>query len=162
LKDKHYSPDIVSNDLSLQQLRAHHAFVSGRIELTKQGYAFDQKLFVYDIASAYPAGLAKLPSMKDGTWEHGEGWLNLSKFSDNDHSILSMFLVEWKFDRIDVNGLPVPFYPFPYRVKKKGQIIFPRQGKSWIMRDEISAGIAWFRNARRARQAPPRSRSLGE
>jgi hypothetical protein len=145
LKDKHYSPDIASNDLSLQQVRAHHAFVGGRIELIKQGYAPGQKLFVYDIASAYPAGLAELFSMKGGTWEHGEGYFNLSSFSDNDWDMLSMFCVEWVFDRIATDGLPVPFYPFPYRVKKKGQIIFPRRGKAWIMRDELSAGIAWFR-----------------
>ena len=37
LKNEHYSPDISSIALTLQQNRAHHAFVGGRIELIKQG-----------------------------------------------------------------------------------------------------------------------------
>ncbi len=144
LKDEHYSPDIASNDLSSQQVRAHHAYVGGRIELLKQGYARNRELFVYDIASAYPAGLERLHSMKDGTWEHDAGdksFLPLSKV--HDWNMLSMFCVEWKFDRVGKDGLPIPFYPFPYRVKKKGQILFPSRGKAWLMRDELVAGIEW-------------------
>jgi len=144
LKDEHYSPDIASNDLSLQQIRAHQAYFGGRIELVKQGYDPNRELFVYDIASAYPGALVRLPSMKDGTWQHGEG-LILSKSDIDDWNMLSMFCVEWNFDDIDASGLPVPFYPFPYRVKKKGQILFPGRGKAWIMRDALVAGIEWFR-----------------
>ncbi len=145
LKDEHYSPDISSTALTSQQKSAHHAFVGGRIELIKQGYAPNKKLWVYDIVSAYPAALVRLPSMKDGTWEHGEGLILSSKSSFGDWNMLSMFCVEWNFDHIDGSGLPVPFYPFPYRVKKKGQILFPDRGKAWIMRDELVAGIEWFR-----------------
>ena len=82
--------------------------------------------------------------MKDGTWEHGER-LILSKSDIGNWNMLSMFCVEWNFPDRDANGLPVPFYPFPYRVKKKGQILFPGRGKAWIMRDELVAGIEWFR-----------------
>jgi hypothetical protein len=146
LKNKHYSPDIASNDLTPQQEHAHHSYVGGRIEMPKQGYVSNRTLYAYDIASAYPAALERLPSMKDGTWEHGmnaENRLPLSKVADC--NMLSMFKVKWTFDFMGADGLPVPFYPFPYRVKKKGQILFPRQGKAWIMRDELVAGINWLK-----------------
>lgn len=148
MKEQHYSPDIASNDLTPQQFRAHHAFFGGRIELLKQGYAANHELHVYDIASAYPAGLADLPSMKDGTWEHSEGMLDLTrlhKYGGTDENMLSMFLVRWQFPEIGADGLQIPFYPFPYRVKRKGQILFPKHGKAWLMRDEVLAGLDWIR-----------------
>jgi hypothetical protein len=63
LPKKHYSPDIAANNISIQQLRAHHAMFGGRIELLRQGYAKEQRLWVYDIASAYPFICTQLPPM---------------------------------------------------------------------------------------------------
>jgi hypothetical protein len=145
LPKKHYSPDIATNNISTQQLRAHHAFVGGRIELLRQGYAEDQPLWVYDIASAYPYICTQLPSMRDGTWEHG-GELSFRELVDRTPSIISMFRVRWNFPLASIGRKPnlaIPFYPFPYRVRQKGLVQFPSSGHAWLMRDELMAGMDW-------------------
>ncbi len=112
LPEKHYSADIATNNISTQQLRAHHTFFGGRIELLRQGYAEDQPLWVYDIASAYPYICTQLPSMRDGTWEHG-GALGFEELKIKAPSILSMFCVRWNFPQTSMeHDLPIPFFPF--------------------------------------------------
>ncbi len=143
LKKKHYSDDIATHDISIQQNCAHHAFFGGRIELIKQGYVKDQSLFVYDIASAYPTACVRLPSMRNGKWTH-TGCRPIRYVTECMPSILSMFHVHWKFPRMGKDGRPIPFFPFPYRTRQK-LILFPPAGNAWLMRDELLAGIDWFR-----------------
>jgi hypothetical protein len=45
---------------------AYHTYFGGRFEVLQKGY-FD-KLYYYDINSAYPATIRDLPSLKHGTW----------------------------------------------------------------------------------------------
>lgn len=144
LKEEHYSEDIAIRDISMQQDRAHHAFFGGRIELIKQGYAKDQRLQIYDIASAYPSACLCLPSMKGGTWIHS-GCKPVRYVEGKQANILSMFHVHWNFPRQGKDGRPIPFFPFPYRTVKRGLILFPSAGNAWLMRDEVLAGIDWFK-----------------
>lgn len=145
LPKRHYSPDIATSNISNQQLRAHHAMFGGRIELLRQGYAKDRKLWIYDIASAYPFICTQLPSMRDGTWEHGRE-MAIADIEQKPINILSMFCVRWAFpEASDAHSLPIPFYPFPYRTKQKGLILFPSHGKAWLMRDDLLAGVEWFK-----------------
>jgi len=142
LKDRHYSPDIAAKNPSPQQMQAHHAFFGGRIELLKQGYAAEKDLWQYDIASAYPSAMLELPSMRDGRWvKHGTltDILNTSQRSN----ILSMFRVKWSFPEKSGNLHRIPFYPLPYRTRKRGAILFPSKGHAWIMRDEIVEACVW-------------------
>lgn len=144
LPKKHYSADIATDNISVQQLRAHHAFFGGRIELLRQGYAKDQPLWVYDIASAYPFICTQLPSMRDGIWEHGDK-LSFEELKIKSPSILSMFCVRWNFPQTSMeHDLQIPFFPFPYRVRQKGLVQFPPSGHAWLMRDDLQAGIEWF------------------
>jgi hypothetical protein len=63
----------------------------------------------------------------------------------NDANILSMFSIKWKFPVWSQKfKRHVPFNPFPYR-KKNGGVLFPSEGYSWIMRDELSAAFDWLR-----------------
>jgi hypothetical protein len=59
----HYGRDIAASNISPQQTAAHLALHGGRIELLKQGFLGSGSLHVYDIASAYPAGMVEFPSL---------------------------------------------------------------------------------------------------
>lgn len=145
LKKDHYSPDIAVANITRQQEQAHRAFVGGRIEPIKQGFAMQRDLWLYDIASAYPNAMLGLPSMRDGEWKfHGSipgGDLEEVASGSN---VLSMFRIKWKFPDKGVDGKSIPFNPFPYRTKR-GSILFPGAGHAWIMRDEIIAGLKWVK-----------------
>jgi hypothetical protein len=147
LKSLHYSSDIATCDLTKQQIQAHHAFVGGRIELMRQGYVRNRRLWQYDIASAYPDIMRQLPSMRDGRWKfHGGGKKANSHIRRTaaNANMLSMFRVRWHFPDEAADGRTIPFFPFPYRVgHKRGQILFPSHGRAWIMRDEILAACDW-------------------
>jgi len=65
--------------------------------------------------------------------------LNTSQRSN----ILSMSRVKWAFPEKSNILLRIPFYPLPYRTRKRGAILFPSKGHAWIMRDEIVEACAW-------------------
>jgi len=48
---------------------AQYAFAGGRFELFQIGYE-REKVYAYDIRSAYPSGMALLPNLRTGTWRH--------------------------------------------------------------------------------------------
>lgn len=67
----YYPDDIRAQDIEPWQTAAHHSYHAGHIEMMKHGWLQSAALFIYDLASAYPAGTVELPSMKDGTWTEG-------------------------------------------------------------------------------------------
>lgn len=146
LKKNHYSSDIAIQNITPQQDHAHLAFVGGHIEPIMQGNALDRSLFLYDVASAYPAATQMLPSMKNGGWIlHGSMSTNEIEETAKKANVLSMFKIKWNFPFIDPKAnRPIPFYPFPYRTKR-GAILFPKDGYAWIMRDELLAGLKWMK-----------------
>ena len=100
----------------------------------KQGRTSDP-LHLYDIASAYPAQIAQLPSMEGGKWVYRK---SPTREEIEQSNMLSMFRVEtynFKFD--------LPFYPFPFRTKN-GAIMFPANVKGVYMRDDVLAAFKWF------------------
>ena len=110
------------------------AYFGGRDELLKQGRTSDP-LHLYDIASAYPAQIAQLPSMEGGKWVYRK---NPTREEIDQSNMLSMFRVEtynFKFD--------LPFYPFPFRTKN-GAIMFPANVKGVYVRDDVVAAFKWF------------------
>jgi hypothetical protein len=153
LKEKHYSPDItnVLADITPQQEQAHLGYIGGRIEPVKQGYAMRRNLWLYDIASAYPAAMVRLPSMKGGRWDNHDdkpiASRELEKVAEG-VNMLSMFRVKWKFPEQSLasqdKGKDIPFNPFPYRTKR-GHILFPSAGHAWIMAEELAQGLQWMR-----------------
>lgn len=48
---------------------AQYAYAGGRFELFRVGHHPD-KVYSYDIRSAYPSGIVQLPSLSEGKWEH--------------------------------------------------------------------------------------------
>ena len=121
--------------------------------MMKHGWLQSAALFIYDLASEYPAGTVELPSMKDGTWTEG-GYIPIRSLktlrTEIEHaSILSMFKVKFNFPKCEkYHGdlgkvVFIPFYPLPYRCKGGG-IIYPAFGHGWYMRDDVLAMIAWL------------------
>jgi hypothetical protein len=107
------------------------AYFGGRNDFRKAGRS---PLF-YDIASAYPAQIAQLPSMEGGKWVYRK---NPTREEIDQSNMLSMLRVEtynFKFD--------LPFYPFPLRTKN-GAIMFPANVKGVYMRDDVVAAFKWF------------------
>jgi hypothetical protein len=113
---------------------AFRALFGGRGELLKQGLTW-AILHLYDIASAYPAQIAQLPSMEGGKWVYRK---NPTREEIEQSNMLSMFRVETYNLRFDL-----PFYPLPFRTKN-GAIMFPANVKGVYIRDDVVAAFRWF------------------
>jgi hypothetical protein len=152
---EHYGPDIPASNISPQQEAAHHAYFGGRIELPQQGYVEGATLHVYDIASAFPAGMVDLPSLAGGQWvKLGGGEIPMNSLAELRNAIaarsaVSMFKIKFQFPTYEKyrpdarKAVFIPFYPLPYR-QKGGGILFPASGYGWYMRDHALAAIAWL------------------
>jgi hypothetical protein len=130
---KRHLAKLETKDPPYEQLAGHHAYFGGRIELIRQGYT-TKRLYAYDIASAYPAIAASLPSMQNGRW------LRLVNPVRSDIDRASSLSVV----RLKTHGFPkAPFYPLPYRTPK-GSILFPRAVHGWYMQAEAAAAYRWI------------------
>lgn len=107
--------------------RALRAYFGGRIETTCIGFT-KQKVYQYDLRSAYPAVIQTLPSLKKGIWKKE----NESRLS----SRYSIHRVEWKFNDC------LPYYPLPYR-DKNDSIKFPSCGRGWYWGCEVVAAFKY-------------------
>lgn len=109
---------------------SRYAYFGGRIELIKFGHE-RSTVHYYDINSAYPSALVKLPSLAHGEWrEIPAGNFDIRKLPP-----LSLLRVSWCFN----DGLP--FYPFPYRSKDQNKLLFPREGRGWVWLPEAIAAV---------------------
>jgi hypothetical protein len=152
---KHYGPDIAASNISPQQTAAHHGYYGARIELLKQGFLAGCSLYVYDIASAYPAAMVEFPSLASGEWIQKQGKdvpvrsISELRATLEAASCVSMFKIRFQFPTYERNhpdprkAVFIPFYPLPYR-DERGGILFPSSGYGWYMRDDVLAAIAWL------------------
>jgi hypothetical protein len=111
---------------------ANHAFFGGRIDLLKQGVS-TAALFSYDISSAYPGIIARLPSMKGGRWRIVK---NPTLEEIEQANMLSMFKIVTNF----ASGRP--FYPLPFR-NSDGSVMYPAQTRGVYMRDHALSLFEW-------------------
>ena len=149
----YYPDDIRAENITPWQEAAHHAYHAGHIEMIKHGWLEKGNLDVLDIASAYPAGLVELPTMKNGTWTKG-GYIHVRSLKTlraeiEAASMLSMYKIKFNFPKYEKyhsdpgKAVFIPFYPLPYRCAGGG-IIYPAHGYGWYMRDDVLAMIAWL------------------
>ena len=105
---------------------ARSAYAGGHVEQIQYGIWSD-KLYQYDIRSAYPAAMPLLPSLKGGMWVKAT---RLDRVTD-----FSLVFVECELpeDR--------PFYPFFWR-STDGRIIYPPSGSGWHWKCEVDAALA--------------------
>ena len=111
---------------------ANHAFFGGRIELLKQGVT-TAPLWSYDISSAYPGIIARLPSMKGGRWRVVK---NPSREEIEQANMLSMFKIVTNF----ASGRP--FYPLPFR-NSDGSVMYPAQTRGVYTREHALSLFEW-------------------
>lgn len=108
------------------------AFFGGRFENSVIGRV-RERVHSYDISSAYPYQLTKLPCLLHTVWEHTK---SETVFHESKHALVDYALRPRK--AIEHWG------PFPFRTED-GSISFPREsGGGWIWRDEYLAGFAAF------------------
>lgn len=110
---------------------ANRAFFGGRFEHSILGHR--SKVYGYDITSAYPDQIARLPCLAHGSWK------KLTRPSDIERALArgdtACLHVE-----VGDSGNPV-WGPFPVRVSR-GSVVFPRGNfRTWVWADEYRAAI---------------------
>lgn len=108
---------------------ARRAYSGGHIEACKLGY-YSERVFHYDVNSAYPDQFRKLPSLRHGTWRSGSDRLAPTGYT--------LVKLEWSFP----DGLP--FYPLFYRCED-GSILYPARGAGWYWRSEYDVAVRYHR-----------------
>lgn len=110
---------------------AERAYYGGRFEQFKIGRF--EHAYEYDIRSAYPSAIAKLPDFSNVQWEH--------KQDCSEASIMpfGLYCVSWK-----IRGTGRSVGPFPWRAKD-GAIYFPLVGtESWYWGIELLAAMKTY------------------
>lgn len=113
------------------------SFFGGRIESAAVGEwkSDGTSVWAYDLNSAYPAAMAKMP---DWTSTNRK-WVTGSLITDVvEGRFAGMALVKW--------DLPTDWfwYPFPYR--QNGNVYFPNTGKGWVTLLEVYAFLDTVEN----------------
>ena len=98
----------------------NNSYYGGRFELIRFGKS-ENKIYEYDINSAYPFAMTSLGSAK------GE-WRKEKRIKDE----FSLIELTWRFPK------ELPFFPFPFRTN--GTIIFPSIGRSFVRGVEYFSG----------------------
>lgn len=106
------------------ELAARHAYFGGRIECLQFGYS-RERIYQYDVNSAYPAAMINLPSLGAGEWV-SMPWVNPMP------GVIALAHVEWSVT--DEIG------PFPFRYAD-GTIHYPRAGAGWYHAPEVIAAL---------------------
>jgi hypothetical protein len=118
------------------ELAARHAFFGGRFEAIKYGSHLGD-VYDYDLCSAYPSAITQLPSLADsmGFWRHyDKGNVDITNLPD-----FSLVHITWDFR--SKKYARVPFFPFPYRAKAEGRILYPPCGRGWYWAPEVIAAM---------------------
>ncbi|MHB1701505.1 MAG: DNA polymerase [Acidobacteriaceae bacterium] len=110
-------------------IRARYAYFGGRIEMGAWGKA--ARIYHYDINSAYPAGMTRVPDMSQMSFEHSES----PDLPDDDFSLVH---VRW-----NVKLSPYGYGPLPWR-DRHGTIIYPRLGEGWYWNVEVKSALRRF------------------
>jgi hypothetical protein len=80
---------------------AQHAYFGGHFEQYRAGH-YQGKVYLYDINSAYPFHIAKLPSLEGATWEHVEhfedGMVGMFRcsYDDQNNDYRKPHLLPWR------------------------------------------------------------------
>lgn len=112
------------------------AFFGGRFENSIIGIV-RQRVYNWDISSAYPYQLCFLPCLEHAKWELTT---NYQKMLDARHALVHYGLSNSRIRETRITS----WAPFPFR-DDKGSICYPRlSGGGWIWRDEYIAGERAF------------------
>ena len=125
LQDR-YAKDFMEGDIPAAVERTYYG---GRIETTHAGKV-EPPLYEYDINSAYPYALSRLPRM-------GRNWNSTHEYSrESEHAV---WRVQW-----DVHDHPIGEYFGPFPVRYKDSLHWPLTGEGWYVGVEIAAALDVF------------------
>lgn len=108
---------------------ARYAYAGGRFELIKYGSVTNKKTYAYDINSAYPEALTKLPVLAGGRWHHIAG-------DPGD--------TEYGLYKISIQTNKQHYYPTPLFARAAdGSINYPNRLDGWYWSPEIAVVREW-------------------
>lgn len=120
---------------------ARYALAGGRFEHFYLGFHKDT-VWEYDIRSAYPSALTRLPSLSEGTWEYTE------TFQPDSFGVWHIEYREHGFEVRDRRAIGKPQPLFCRR--KNGVISFPQEVEGWywtpeacLVPDYVLGGYVW-------------------
>ncbi|MGH2612653.1 MAG: DNA polymerase, partial [Rhabdochlamydiaceae bacterium] len=122
--ESHYIGDYLAPIPAIMSVPTATAYFGGRFEITKQGLL--DKVYEYDLNSAYPSAMRSLPCLRHGQWRKGRvspGSCGLSH-------------VSWR-RRNTSRAIP---QPFPFR-SHSGRISYPSSGRGWYWSPELEAAL---------------------
>lgn len=124
--------DALERDDCNRLLIKHYPFAAsyfgGRIELAAVGWW--PKAYSYDIASAYPAAMVRMPIWSSATYSESARTIRFFR----ERRDAGMVLARWSFPE------RWQWYPFPFRSWSKN-VYYPREGYGWIMSPEYYAAL---------------------
>jgi len=100
---------------------ARFAYMGGRFEMIKYG-SVKQKVYEYDVNSAYPFALSEVPSLRDGLWSHHDGDISSHPYA--------LYRVRYHGSRSDIPG------PVAVRAST-GTVSFPTNAETWVWSPEM-------------------------
>lgn len=112
-----------------------HAYFGGRFEISRRG-KITTPVHDWDISSAYPYQIYRLPCLTCGTWSLVK---DLDRVRGSQAALVRYSLAPWK-------GPRPPWGPFPFRCKD-GSIPFPLESAGgWMHKDEFLQGQRMWPN----------------
>lgn len=105
---------------------ANMAYYGGRFEITRTG-EISEKVYEYDIRSAYPDAMRKLPCLTHGKWKHSTG----KELAKESGLFVASCLFKHSSNDTRLGGLPVR--------SKEGHLYWPRQGGGIYWSPEIES-----------------------
>ena len=111
---------------------AQYAFSGGRFEPFKVGRA-NRRIYVYDINSAHPTGMAQLPDLSHNDWRHVD-----EHSADPLHTHYGVYRITY-FGVLNANDRR-EVHPFFCR-HKDGTVSWPRNVTGWYWAPEVKAAI---------------------
>lgn len=120
-KDLHIPPEVID--------AADRAYYGGRFETTAVG-TISNNVYAYDINSAYPDALTKLPCLIHGIWD------NLPASRRDEVKGQALYLAHGSYDHDPATKRTPGLYNFSHR-DKQGHIFYPSKGSGWYWSPEI-------------------------
>lgn len=108
-----------------------HAYFGGRVDVSVLGEVYP--CYAYDIASAYPYAMARIPLVTEWYFETRPTAI----YECNDE--YALFKVKWSISN------NIKWGPFPWR-SSEGQILYPPSGEGWFYGCEMFAAEHAFPN----------------
>lgn len=105
---------------------ARYAYAGGRFEQFRLGH-HPGKVWQYDINSAYPSAIRKLPNLRTGYWTHERRFIP---------STFSVWRVRWDSWSLDGKHANLTAQPFFHRDERHG-ISYPRFTEGWYWSPEV-------------------------